>query len=201
MEVAILKYNAGNTKSVENSLKRLGINPIITDNPETLKSADKVIFPGVGEAKNAMEYLVEKKLDIIIKDLKQPVLGICIGLQLLCEFTEEKDTHCIGVFPVRVKKFIKPKKVPHVGWNNLYDIHSELIDSNSELRDQNNDIYMYFVHSYYAELSVYTEAKCLYEEEFSSILRKDNFYAVQFHPEKSGKNGANLLNKFINITK
>jgi len=194
MNVAIVKYNAGNTQSVIYALNRLGFEPIVTDEPEILAKADKVIFPGVGEASTAMNYLKERQLDKVLKNLKQPVLGICLGLQLMCQYSEENDTECLGIFDIQVKRFPKVGlKVPQMGWNSIYNIKEPLFKGIKE-----ND-YMYFVHSYYAELSEYTVAKCKYAAEFSAALQKDNFYAVQFHTEKSSDAGAKLLENFLNI--
>ncbi|MDP4266705.1 MAG: imidazole glycerol phosphate synthase subunit HisH [Bacteroidota bacterium] len=195
MKVAIIKYNAGNVQSVTFALQRLGIEPVLTDNPEILSNADKIIFPGVGEASTAMEYLKERKLDILIPQLKQPVLGICLGMQLMCSYSEENNTPCLDIFNLKVKRFPENKscKVPQMGWNNIYDLKGQLytgIDNNS---------YVYFVHSYYAELSEYTIAKTDYILPFSSSLNKDNFYATQFHPEKSSKTGNCILKNFLNL--
>jgi glutamine amidotransferase len=194
MEVAIVKYNAGNVQSVIYALNRLGCEPIVTDDAELLANADKVIFPGVGEASTAMNYLKERKLDEVIKNLKQPVLGICLGLQLMCDFSEENNTKCLGIFDIQVKRFPSiGMKVPQMGWNNVYDLKSSLYANVKE-----ND-YMYFVHSYYAELSEYTIAKCKYATEFSASLHKNNFYAAQFHAEKSASAGSALLENFLKL--
>ena len=194
MKIAIVKYNAGNVQSVIYALNRLGCEPIVTDDSELLGNADKVIFPGVGEASTAMNYLKERKLDEVIKNLKQPVLGICLGLQLMCNHSEENDTKCLGIFDIDVKRFPNNgMKVPQMGWNNVYDLKSTLYNNVNE-----ND-YMYFVHSYYAELSEYTIAKCQYVTEFSASLHKNNFYAAQFHAEKSAKAGATLLDNFLKL--
>lgn len=195
MKVAIIKYNAGNTQSVIFALERMGIHPILTNDWEELKSADKVIFPGVGEASTTMANLKEFKLDELIVDLKQPVLGICLGMQLMCKHTEEGDTQGLGIFDVDVKRF-QPKpgeKVPHMGWNNLTYLKGNWIARG--LPDTN----MYFVHSYYVPVCKDTAAECDYILPFSAALQKDNFYAVQFHPEKSGKQGEKLLQKFIEL--
>ncbi|RZK12361.1 MAG: imidazole glycerol phosphate synthase subunit HisH [Flavobacterium sp.] len=191
--IAILKYNAGNTKSVENAVKRLGYDCVITDEKELLLKADKVVFPGVGEAGSAMEYLIDKGLDITIKSLKQPVLGICLGLQLMCESSEESDTAGLGIFDCKVKKFTSRDKVPHMGWNNFELLNSELFKG-IETKDD-----VYFVHSYYAELSGNTTATCEYILPFSAGLQKDNFYAVQFHTEKSGSIGEQILKNFLEL--
>lgn len=192
--VIIIKYNAGNTQSVLYALQRLGINAIVTDDIDTIKSADKVIFPGVGHAATAMQYLRERELDKVIISLKQPVLGICLGLQLLCNHSEEGDTKCLGVFDTDVRLFpsIGPK-VPQIGWNSIYNYNSVLFEG------LQNDAFVYFVHSYYAALSNETSATTDYILPYSSALQKDNFYAVQFHPEKSGKIGETILKNFINI--
>ena len=189
MEVAILKYNAGNVRSVELALERIGIQPIITDDPEILQTADRVIFPGVGEAGSAMDYLKGKGLDVVIRNLRQPVLGICLGLQLLCKHSEESNTEGLGVFDALVKRFTGSLKVPHVGWNLVerYSAEGPILQSS----------YFYFVHSYYADLSPDTIATCTYDITFSAMLRKDNFFATQFHPEKSADAGSLFLQKFI----
>ncbi|MDQ3042244.1 MAG: imidazole glycerol phosphate synthase subunit HisH [Acidobacteriota bacterium] len=194
MQIAIVKYNAGNVESVKNALNRLGIEPILTDDAEVLKSADKVIFPGVGEASSAMNYLRERRLDAVVKSLRQPVLGICLGMQLLCESSDENDTECLGILPYRVRKFTSDTlKIPQMGWNNIFDLQSGLfagIDENS---------YVYFVHSYYVESGNETIATCDYEVKFSAAIRHENFYAVQFHAEKSGAAGAKILENFLKI--
>lgn len=194
MKVAIVKYNAGNTQSVVYALNRLGCEPIVTDEAELLLHADKVIFPGVGEASTAMAYLKARGLDQVISQLKQPVLGICLGLQLMCKYSEENNTPCLGIFDIQVKRFPQiGLKVPQMGWNNVYDLKEPLYKGIGE------NAYMYFVHSYYAELSEYTAAKCLYSTAFSASLHKDNFYAVQFHAEKSAEAGAKLLENFLKV--
>ncbi|MFT4153990.1 imidazole glycerol phosphate synthase subunit HisH [Parafilimonas sp.] len=191
--MVIIKYNAGNVCSVEFGLQRLGINAIVTDDAEAILSADKIIFPGVGAAGFAMNYLRERKLDAIIRDCKQPFLGICLGMQLLCAYSEENDTKCIGIFNEHVKKFTGDVKVPQMGWNNIYDLKQPLF------KGLNEDEYVYFVHSYYAEKSAHTAATANYGLEYSAALQKDNFYAVQFHPEKSGKAGEKILKNFIEV--
>lgn len=193
MEVAIIKYNAGNIYSVQNALQKLGVNSFVTDDKEKILTADKVIFPGVGEASTAMNYLENNNLDIIIKNLKQPFLGICLGLQLMCNHSEEGNTKCLGIFNTRVRKFPDKDIVPHMGWNNLTIQKSKLLQNLS-----NNDDF-YFVHSYFAEIGENTVAQCDYINPFSAVLQKNNFYAVQFHPEKSAKAGSILLQNFLNL--
>lgn len=196
MEVAILKYNAGNIYSVDYGLKRLGINPVITDDKEIIQKADRIIIPGQGEATQTMEYLKKHRLDELIKGLTQPVLGICIGMQLMCKHSEEGNTPCLGIFDAEVVKFQPRKhedKVPHMGWNNLYNLKSALIPK--QLEDQ----FVYFVHSYYVPMNEYTIATTDYIQPFSAALQKDNFYATQFHPEKSGKIGENILKNFLTL--
>lgn len=193
MKVAILKYNAGNIRSVDFALKRLGINATITDDHAEITSADRVIFPGVGEASSAMNYLRARKLDILIKELKQPVLGICLGMQLMCNHSEENNTDCLGIFDLNVLKFTGENlKVPQIGWNNIFSLKSSLFENISE-KD-----YMYFVHSYYVEKCAESIALTDYGLEYSSAIQKDNFFAVQFHPEKSGQTGQKILENFIN---
>ena len=190
MKVAIIKYNAGNTKSVENALHRLGIQPIITDVVDEILSADKVIFPGVGHSETTMQFLQDKNLDKVIKDLKQPVLGICLGQQLMCAHSEEGNVDCLNIFPVQVKKFQTENnslKIPQMGWNNLFDLKTNLFKNISE------QSFVYFVHSYYCEISEYNIATCNYILPFSAALQKDNFYAVQFHPEKSADIGEKIM--------
>lgn len=194
MKIAIIKYNAGNVCSVDFALQRLGIKPIITDDIEEIKSADKVIFPGVGEAKSAMNYLKEHHLDKAICALTQPTLGICLGMQLLCNFTEENNTNCLGIIPISIRKFRSPDlKVPQMGWNSIFNLQSHLF------KGIRNEEYMYFVHSFYAEKSEYSIADCNYGIEFSASVNKGNFFAVQFHPEKSGNIGEQIISNFINL--
>ncbi|MEO8712336.1 MAG: imidazole glycerol phosphate synthase subunit HisH [Parafilimonas sp.] len=193
MKIVIIKYNAGNVCSVEFGLQRLGADAIVTDDTDEILSADKIIFPGVGAAGFAMNYLREKKLDELIKNCKQPFLGICLGMQLLCNYSEEDDTKCIGVFSESVKKFTGNIKVPQMGWNNIYDLKEPLFKGLSE------EEYVYFVHSYYVEKSAHTTATADYSLEYSAAIQKDNFYAVQFHPEKSGKAGEKILKNFIEL--
>jgi glutamine amidotransferase len=191
--IAIVKYNAGNITSVKNALERLGYSCIVTDDKIFLQQAEKVIFPGVGEASSAMKYLKEKGLDEVIKNLKQPVLGICLGQQLLCQFSEEGDTECLGIFEALVKKFDPKLKVPHMGWNTISGLNSELY------KDISNEEDFYFVHSYYAEICRETTAVCDYIVPFSASMQKDNFYATQFHPEKSSSVGEQLLLNFLKL--
>ena len=192
MKIAIIKYNAGNIMSVDYALQRLGVKAEITDDQETIRKADKVIFPGVGEASTAMKYLREHKLNVLIRDLRQPVLGICIGLQLMCAHSEEGNVDCIGIFPNRIKLFKPSLKVPHMGWNTLTGVKTKLLEG---CENQ----YVYFVHSYYAETGNFTIATTDYINPFSSALHKDNFYATQFHPEKSGLVGSRILENFIKL--
>jgi len=196
MNLAIIKYNAGNIQSVLNALGRLGISGQVTDNPEEIKAADKVIFPGVGEASTAMKSLKQNNLDAVIKALKQPVLGICVGMQLLCEHSEENDTDCLGIIPIRVKKFESSNglKVPQIGWNTIYDLKSPLFE------DIDDNSYIYNVHGYYAADSNYTIAKCEYGIEYAAAIRKDNFYGVQFHTEKSAETGDKIIQNFLELT-
>lgn len=194
MKIAIIKYNAGNIMSVSFALQRLGIEPIITGNPQEILSADKVIFPGVGEASTTMEYLKEHQLDQLIYQLKQPVLGICLGMQLMCLHSEEGDTPCLGIFNQKVKRFLPTNsqdKVPHMGWNTINQLKSGLFTPSLEGE------YVYFVHSYYAELGEATAATTTYIQPFSAALQKNNFYATQFHPEKSGDIGSTILDNFL----
>ncbi len=196
MQVAIVKYNAGNIYSVISALKRLGVNPVFTDEAETLRKADCVLFPGQGEAQGAMAYLRAKGLDKVIKGLTQPVLGICIGQQLLCRHSEEGDTECLGVFDVPVKRFIPQchdDKIPAMGWNELTSLKSPLMKGLHE-----ND-FVYFVHSYYVPCCEWTIAESNFIHSYSAALNKDNFYATQFHPEKSGKVGERIIDNFLQI--
>ena len=196
MEVAIVKYNAGNIYSVVNALKRMGIEPLLTDDPELLKKADRVLFPGQGEAKGAMEYLKARGLDAVIRDLKQPVFGICVGQQLLCKHSEEGDVDCIGIFDAPVVRFRPERhedKVPCMGWNKLYDTKSPLMEGLGD------DPYVYFVHSYYVPLCEETIATADYILPYSASMHKDNFYTCQFHPEKSGTVGERILRNFLDL--
>lgn len=188
---AIVKYNAGNIRSVELALERLGKKAIVTDDEEQLRNADRVIFPGVGEASSAMNYLRNKGLDKILPTLTQPVLGICLGMQLLCQHSEEADTKCLAVFDHAIKKFIGSAKIPHMGWNTIEQTMEPLFNKKDE------HVFMYFVHSYYADLGKQTAAVTDYIIPFSAALQKDNFYGVQFHPEKSGDSGEQLLKDFL----
>lgn len=201
MNIAIIEYNAGNTQSVLFALERLGINPILTDDHTAITNADKVIFPGVGEAANTMQHLRNKGLDQLIPTLQQPVLGICLGMQLMCKYSEEGDTPCLGIFDQTVKKFIpntyngqQKAKVPHMGWNTLTELNAQWIDKATL-----NNAFAYFVHSYYVPINTYTIATTHYIHPFSAAMQKDNFYAVQFHPEKSAQTGITLLKSFIEL--
>lgn len=191
--IAIIKYNAGNIRSVQNALTRLGYESTITDDAKNILSADKVIFPGVGEASSAMNYLIERGLDKVILSIQQPMLGICLGLQLMCDYSEEGNTKCLGIFNTNVKKFSATDKVPHMGWNSFSDIKGSLFKDISP----NNDVY--YVHSYYAEIIEQTIATCDYIKSFSAAMQKDNFYATQFHPEKSAEVGEQLLRNFCTL--
>lgn len=191
--IAILKYNAGNIKSVQNALTRLGYESIITDDPDELLSADKVIFPGVGEAGSAMKYLKERGLDKTIISLKQPVLGICLGLQLMCRHSEEADTQCLGIFDTDVRQFPPVDKIPHMGWNNFFTMRGELY-KDILLEDD-----VYYVHSYYSEISSCTSATCDYIVPFSASMQSGNFFATQYHPEKSADVGEKILQNFLNL--
>jgi glutamine amidotransferase len=194
MKVAIVKYNAGNIRSVTNALDRLGVESIVSDDAETLKTADRVIFPGVGEASSAMNYLRTRKLDEVINSLQQPVLGICLGMQLLCGFSEENNTDCLGILPYSVRRFPNSDlKVPQIGWNNISGLKSPLFAGIAE------DTYAYFVHGFYVEKGDETIATAEYGLEFSAAVQHKNFYAVQFHAEKSGAVGAKILENFLKI--
>ena len=202
MDVAIVKYNAGNIYSVVNAMKRLGINPILTDDAEMLQKADRVLFPGQGQAKEAMEYLKAHHLDQVIRDLKQPVLGICVGQQLLCRHSEEGDADCIGIFDVDVKRFQPQRhedKVPAMGWNEIYDLKTDLYKGFGKSSEALLHPDSYFVHSYYVPLCEDTIATANYILPYSASLHKDNFYTCQFHPEKSGKVGEQILKNFLEI--
>jgi imidazole glycerol-phosphate synthase subunit HisH len=200
MNLAIIKYRAGNIQSVINALDRLGVQAEVTDDPEKVRSADKVIFPGVGEAGSAMESLRENNLHEVITELKQPVLGICVGMQLLCRHSEENDTDCLGIIPVMVRKFSfsipaeGPRlKVPQVGWNRIYNFKGELF------RGVKENSYIYNVHSYFAENSQYTIASCNYGIQYAAAVQKNNFYGVQFHTEKSAEVGDRIIRNFLEL--
>ena len=196
MNVAIIKYNAGNIFSVDYALRRLGVTPVITADPETLMKADKVIFPGQGEAATTMRYLRERNMDRLIRELKQPVLGICIGMQLMCRHSEEGDVDCLGIFDTDVRRFRPQRheeKVPHMGWNTLLDTRGPLFQGFDP------EEFAYFVHSFYVPMNEHTAARTDYILSYSSALQKDNFYATQFHPEKSGKVGERILTNFLNL--
>lgn len=196
MEVAIIQYNAGNVCSVDYALRRLGVEPVLTADVERLQAADRVIFPGVGEAATTMRYLQASGLDLVIKNLKQPVLGICLGMQLLCRHSEEGDTDCLGIFDAEVKRFVPGctgLKVPHMGWNTLTHTRSALFEGFT----QEEETYVYFVHSFYVPVQEHTAAVTDYIHPFSAALQKDNFFATQFHPEKSGKTGERILQNFL----
>ena len=196
MEVAIIKYNAGNVQSVQYALERLGYSSVVTDDHKAIRNADKVIFPGVGNAYSAMESLKEKKLDETIKQLTQPVLGICVGMQLLCKHSEENDTTGLGIADLAVKKFVSDKpgcKIPHMGWNNIYQLSSPLFEGVKE------NAFVYYVHSYYAEHGKETIATTDYIFPYSAVIQKNNFYGVQFHTEKSAEVGDKILLNFLNL--
>jgi imidazole glycerol-phosphate synthase subunit HisH len=193
--IAIVKYNAGNITSVQNAITRLGYESVVTDDATIIKNASKVIFPGVGEASSAMQYLKEYKLDTLLKSLTQPVLGICLGLQLMCKHSQENDTDCLGIFDTTVKLFPTTEIVPHMGWNNITSQENILLNG---VADSSN---FYFVHSYYASLCDNTVATCNYIQPFSAVLQKNNFYATQFHPEKSASDGEIILNNFLRLIK
>ena len=198
MKIAIIKYNAGNIQSVLYALERIGHTAIVTDNADEIVNADKVIFPGVGEASTAMNYLKERNLDKLICSLTQPVLGICLGMQLMCKYSEENDTKCLGIFDEEVKKFAPQPpndglKVPQIGWNSIYDLKTDLF------KNIQGNSYCYFVHGYYAAKGEHTIATTDYVQPYSSALRKNNFYGVQFHPEKSATTGEQILKNFIEL--
>lgn len=194
MNLSIIKYNAGNIQSVMIALERLGVSAVVTDDVEEIKNADRVIFPGVGEASTAMDYLKAKKLDELIRDLKQPLLGICLGMQLLCDHSEENDTECLGIIPVQVKRFSDPQlKIPQMGWNSIHGLKTPLFKNIEE------GSFIYNVHSYYAVDSEYSIATCNYGLYYSAAIHKDNFYGVQFHTEKSADTGDRILRNFLSI--
>jgi imidazole glycerol-phosphate synthase subunit HisH len=198
-DLVIIKYNAGNIQSVLYALERIGVNALVTDDYEKIKSAKKVIFPGVGEASSAMRYLKDHKLDTLIKDLQQPVLGICLGMQLMCAYSEENDTTCLGIFDEQVRQFIPPSnggatfKVPQIGWNNIFNLRTPLF------KDLPENSFCYFVHGYYAALGEHTIATADYIQPYSAALHKGNFYGAQFHPEKSAKAGEQILKNFLSL--
>ncbi len=194
MRIAVIKYNAGNIQSVRYALERLGIDFLVTDDPEEIRGADKVIFPGVGEASTTMAFLRQKKMDQLIVNLKQPVLGICLGMQLMCRHSDENNTTCLGIFGETVRKFTPADdlKVPHIGWNSLLRVSGWL---SKELENQ----FVYFVHSYFVPLNGHTVAQTEYGSPFSAAMKKDNFYAVQFHPEKSAVAGERVLQSFLSV--
>ena len=198
--IIIIKYNAGNIQSVLYALERIGVTAVVTDDEAQIKAADKVIFPGVGEASSAMAYLKERGLDVLIKNLTQPVLGICLGMQLMCRYSEENDTECLGIFDEDVKKFVPSEsqvagglKIPQIGWNNIYNLKSPLFNNVP------NNSYCYFVHGYYAALGEHTIGTTDYVQPYSSALHRDNFYGVQFHPEKSAMVGEQIIKNFIGL--
>jgi len=196
MSTVIIQYNAGNIQSVLYALERLGVAALVTDDPIKIKAADRVIFPGVGEASTAMQYLKERQLDILIQNLKQPVLGICLGMQLMCTYSEENNTNCLGIFNEQVKQF-RPEnnsiKVPQMGWNTITHLQTPLFKGVEE------NSYAYFVHGYYASIGEHTIAQTNYILDYSSALHKDNFYGVQFHPEKSAKAGEQIIQNFLSL--
>lgn len=196
MKIAVVKYNAGNIRSVDYALKRLGVEAVITADKEELQSADKVIFPGVGEAETTMNHLKATGLDELIRNLRQPVFGICLGMQLMCRYSEEGEVDCLNIFDVNVKRFIPKKhedKVPHMGWNTIGKVNSKLFEGFTE------EEFVYFVHSFYVPVCDFTAAETDYIDPFSAALHKDNFYATQFHPEKSGKTGEKILRNFLDL--
>lgn len=199
MNVVIVKYNAGNIQSVQYALERIGASALVTDDHELIRSADKVIFPGVGEASTAMQYLQSRSLDLLIKELKQPVLGICLGMQLMCKHSEENDTTCMGIFEEQVQLFQPDTsmrlKVPQIGWNTISDLSTVLFHEVPE------NSYCYFVHGYYAAKGTHTIATTDYVQPYSSALHRDNFFGVQFHPEKSAGVGEKILSNFLTLTK
>jgi glutamine amidotransferase len=191
--IAIIKYNAGNVRSVQNALNRMGYESIVTDKESLLRDAQKVIMPGVGEAASAMKYLRDRGLDVVIKSLTQPFLGICLGLQIMCKSTEEGNVPCLNIFDARVKRFPPQGRIPHMGWNDFDSISGPLFEG-IDIRDN-----VYYVHSFYAQTCVHTSAVCRYILPFSAALQKDNYYATQFHPEKSGSVGEIVLQNFLRL--
>ena len=197
MNVAILKYNAGNVRSVQIALERIGIDAVLTDDHDALLSADRIIFPGVGEATSAMAYLRDKNLDKVLLSCKQPVLGICLGMQLMCAYSEENDTNCLGIFKERVRRFnptAANEKIPQMGWNTITDLNSSLFEGIQ------SGAYCYFVHGYYADKGEHTVAVTSYCGEYSSALHRNQYYGVQFHPEKSAEVGMKILENFLKLT-
>ena len=207
MEVVIIDYNAGNIRSVENALKRLSVEPVITADKQLIRHADKVIFPGVGEAATTMSFFLFFWLDVLIKSLTQPVLGICLGMQLMCRYSEEGATNCLGIFDTEVKRFESLRhedKVPHMGWNTIYNLQNNMkvVDGGMKpgsclFKGVADNSYVYFVHSYYVPVNDYTVATTDYIQPFSAAIQKDNFFATQFHPEKSGSIGEQILKNFL----
>lgn len=196
MKVAVIKYNAGNIRSVDYALKRLGVEAVITSDETVLRAADKVIFPGVGEAKTTMKFLCDSGLDRLIKELSQPVLGICLGMQLMCRHSEEGEVDCLGIFDADVKRFVSDRhenKVPHMGWNTIQPVKPDLF------KDFTKEEFVYFVHSFYVPVNECTAAVTDYILPFSAALQKDNYYATQFHPEKSGSVGERILRNFLDL--
>jgi len=193
MKVVIIKYNAGNIYSVKLALERLGVQSLVSENPEEIQSADKIVFPGVGEALSAMKYLQENGLAELLPQIKQPFLGICLGLQLMCRYSEENDTHCLDIFPVDVLKFPPQDKVPHMGWNSITSLKGKLF------KNVPDGSFVYFVHSFFAQRNEFESAVTDYITPFCAAAEKDNFYAVQFHPEKSAKVGEQILRNFIEL--
>lgn len=196
MKLVIIKYNAGNVRSVQFALERLGIEPHLTDDPEVILAADKIIFPGVGEASSAIDYLIQRGLDKVILDAKQPFLGICLGMQLMCSHSEENDTPCLGIFPEKIKRFVADQphlKIPQIGWNTIHGLKTPLF------KDVEENSHCYFVHSYCASLGNHTIAKTDYCGGFSAALHTRNYYGVQFHPEKSADVGSTIIKNFLNF--
>ena len=193
MSIVLVDYNAGNVQSVCNAFRRLGVELVVTNDHEIIKAAEKVIFPGVAEASTTMAFLRESGLDKVLRELKQPFLGICLGMHVLCATSEEADTDCFGVYDIDIKRFQNVRKVPHMGWNSLSELNSPLF------KGVNAGEFVYFVHSFYAEINEYTIATCDYGSPFSAAIQKDNFYGVQFHPEKSSDVGSKILQNFLDL--